>query len=94
VRSATLDVMSVYILEIRDVFLRRGVAIGYGVDEHGREFAVALDPDLATDIDSALRGGRRPIVAVEKPLDQSGFADRIVEHVVGRGGTPGMLAFP
>ena len=38
--------MSVHILEIKFVALRGIGAVGYGVDEDGREFAVALDPGL------------------------------------------------
>lgn len=60
--------MSVHILEIKFVALRGIGAVGYGVDEGGREFAVALDPVLAADIAAAIDCGRRPIVAVERPL--------------------------
>ena len=57
--------MSAYILEIRAVVLSRKGPVGYGVDDLGREFEVALDAALATDIATALDDGRRPIVAVE-----------------------------
>ena len=60
--------MSVHILEIKFVALRGIGPVGYGVDEDGREFAVALDPALAADIATAIDCGRRPIVAVERPL--------------------------
>ena len=57
--------MSAYILEIQAVNLRDGGAVGYGIDDLGREFAVALDHSLATVVASSLDDGRRPIVAVE-----------------------------
>jgi hypothetical protein len=60
--------MSVHILEIKFVALRGIGAVGYGVDEDGREFAVALDPALAAEVATGLDCGRRPIVAVERPL--------------------------
>jgi hypothetical protein len=60
--------MSVHILEIKFVALRGIGAVGYGVDEDGREFAVALDPALAAEIATGIDCGRRPIVAVERPL--------------------------
>lgn len=59
--------MSAYILEINAVLLRGTGAVGYGVDERGREFAVTLALDLAADIATALNYGRRPIVAAEAP---------------------------
>jgi hypothetical protein len=59
--------MSVYILEIKAVFLRDKGAVGYGFDERGREYVVPLDRGLASDIATALAGGRRPIVVAEKP---------------------------
>jgi hypothetical protein len=76
--------MSTYILEIRAVFLRGAGAVGYGVDEHGREFAVALDVGLAADIATALDDGQRPIVAVEQPLYPRAIAERgvVVDQVM------------
>jgi hypothetical protein len=58
--------VSAYILEIKAVVLRGEGPVGYGVDDLGREFEVALDPSLAADIATALDDGRRPIVAVER----------------------------
>lgn len=59
-------VVSAYILEIRSVTLSHRGHVGYGIDDLGREFEVALDPTLAAEISSALDRGRRPIVAVER----------------------------
>jgi hypothetical protein len=60
--------MSVHILEIKYVAQRGVGAVGYGIDEEGREFAVALDTALAAEIAAGIDCGRRPIVAVERPL--------------------------
>ena len=60
--------MSAHILEIKAVLFHGDGPVGYGVDERGREYAVALDVDLATDIAKGLDAGRRPVIAVEKPL--------------------------
>ena len=57
--------MSAYILEIKAIVLRGEGPVGYGVDEAGRQFEVALDLGLAADIARALDEGQRPIVAVE-----------------------------
>jgi hypothetical protein len=77
--------MSVHILEIRFVALRGSGAVGYGVDEDGREFAVALDASLATDIATAIDCGRRPIVAVEPPLYPAAIPERaLIAHIVAR----------
>lgn len=58
---------------------------GYGVDEHGCEFAVALDVGLAADIVTALDDGQRPIVAVEKPLYPRATAERaVVDQIMTR----------
>jgi hypothetical protein len=77
--------MSIYILEIRAVFQHGAGAVGYGVDEHGREFAVALDVGLAADIVTALDDGQRPIVAVEKPLYPRATAERaVVDQIMTR----------
>jgi hypothetical protein len=61
--------VSAYILEINAVLLRDTDAIGFGVDERGREFAVALARGLAGDIATALNYGRRPIIAAETLLN-------------------------
>ncbi|MGZ5369829.1 MAG: hypothetical protein ACXWXV_12540 [Aeromicrobium sp.] len=78
--------MSTYVLEIRAVFVRDAGAVGYGVDEHGREFAVALDVGLAADIAKAIDDGQRPIVAVEQPLYPRTSAERavVVDQVMAR----------
>jgi hypothetical protein len=78
--------MSTYIIEIRAVFVRGAGAVGYGVDEHDREFAVALDVGLAADIAKAIDDGQRPIVAVEQPLYPRATAERavIVDRVMAR----------
>lgn len=69
--------VSAYILEINAVLLRDTDAVGYGVDERGREFAVTLALGLAADIATALNGGRRPIVAAETPLPSSTSEQRV-----------------
>ena len=61
-------VVSSYIVEIKAVTVGDGAAVGYGADEAGREFVVALDLILAAEIATALDDGKRPIVAVEHPL--------------------------
>jgi hypothetical protein len=58
--------VSAYILEIKAVVLSHKGHVGYGVDDLGREFEVALDQTLAAAIATALDDGRRPIVAVER----------------------------
>jgi hypothetical protein len=58
--------VSAYIVEIQAVVLRGDGPIGYGVDDLGRPFSVALDLGLATSVAAALDLGRRPIVAVEQ----------------------------
>lgn len=58
--------MSVYILEIKAVFVRGDGPVGYGVDDLGREFTIALDRGVAADVATAIDKGRRPIVAVER----------------------------
>jgi hypothetical protein len=58
--------VSAYILEIRAVILGHRGHVGYGIDDLGREFEVALEPTLAAEISTALDRGRRPIVAVER----------------------------
>ena len=58
--------MGAYILEIKAVILRGDGPVGYGVDDLGREFAVALDRGLADEVARALDDGRRPIIAVER----------------------------
>lgn len=60
--------MSAHILEIKVVVLHGDGPVGYGTDEGGHEYAVALDLGLAADLAQALDDGQRPIVAVEKPL--------------------------
>ncbi len=60
--------VSAYILGIHAVLLGDTAAVGYGVDERGRGFAVALALGLAAEVATALKSGRRPIVAVETPL--------------------------
>ncbi len=62
------DAMGAYIVEIKAVFLRGDGPVGYGVDDLGRPFTVALDLGLATTVAAALDHGRRPIVAVEHGL--------------------------
>ena len=75
--------MSVHILEIKFVALRGVGAVGYGVDEDGREFAVALDPALAAEIATGIDCGRRPIVAVERPLyPEEAPAPAVIARVV------------
>lgn len=77
--------MSIYILEIRAVFQPGASAVGYGVDEHGREFAVALDVGLAADITTAIHDGQRPIVAVEQPMYPIASAEgAVVGQVMAR----------
>jgi hypothetical protein len=77
--------MSVHVLEIRFVVLRGIGAVGYGVDENDREFAVALDPGLAADIATAIDSGRRPIVAVERPLYPAAIPEpAVIAHVVAQ----------
>jgi hypothetical protein len=78
--------MSSYILEIRAVVRHGAGAVGYGVDEHGREFAVALDVGLAADIAKAIDDGQRPIVAVEQLLYPRTSAERavVVDQVMAR----------
>jgi hypothetical protein len=76
------DRVSAYILEINAIFVRDTDAVGYGVDERGREFVVTLALGLAADIATALNSGRRPIVAVETPLgsptsEQRGVFDQV-----------------
>jgi hypothetical protein len=70
--------VSAYIIEIRAVVLSGKGPVGYGVDDLGREFEVALDANLAIDIVAALDAGRRPIVAVERgqPIPPSSAAKR------------------
>jgi hypothetical protein len=58
--------VSAYILEIKAVLLGGDGPVGYGIDDLGREFAVVLDRGLAAHVATALDGGRRPIVAVER----------------------------
>jgi hypothetical protein len=60
--------MSAYILEIKAVVLHGDGPVGYGMDEGGHEYAVALDVGLAADLAQALDEGERPIVAVDRPL--------------------------
>ena len=80
--------MSAYIVEIKAVALRDQGAVGFGVDERGRHFAVSLDLGLAADIATALDHGRRPIVAVEKPLQPPPPARRAtVDPLVARRGS-------
>jgi hypothetical protein len=78
--------MRAYILEIKAVVLGGDGPVGYGVDDLGREFAVALDLRLAADVATALDDGRRPIVAVERgsfiPPATAGRA--VVDPVVAR----------
>lgn len=62
------DRVSAYILGINAVVLGDTDAVGYGVDERGRGFAVGMAPGLAAEVATALKSGRRPIVAVEAPL--------------------------
>jgi hypothetical protein len=77
--------MSVHILEIKFVVLRGIGAVGYGVDEDGREFAVALDPALAAEIATGIDCGRRPIVAVERPLyPEEVPGPAVLAHVVAK----------
>jgi hypothetical protein len=77
--------MSVRILEIKFVALGGTGAVGYGVDEDDREFAVDLDPVLAADIAAAIDRGRRPIVAVERPLyPEADSAPAVIAQVVAR----------
>ena len=80
--------MSAYILEIKAVVLRGEGPVGYGVDEGGHEFAVALDSGLAADIAKAIDAGQRPIVAVETPLyppTTSTLTGRVVSRSPRRG---------
>lgn len=60
--------VSAYILGIHAVLLGDADAVGFGVDERGRGFAVTLALGLAAEVATALKSGRRPIVAVETPL--------------------------
>jgi hypothetical protein len=60
--------VSARILEIKAVILHGDGPVGYGVDDAGHEFAVALDLGLAADIAAAIDQGQRPIIAVEMPL--------------------------
>lgn len=77
--------MSVHILEIKFVVVRGNGAVGYGVDEDGREFSVAFDAGLAVDIATAIDCGRRPIVAVERPLyPEAGPERAVIAHVVAQ----------
>lgn len=78
--------MGTYVLEIRAVFVRGAGAVGYGVDEHGHEFAVALDVGLAADIAKAIDDGHRPIVAAEQLLYPHTSAERavVVDQVMAR----------
>lgn len=64
------DRVSAYILGINAVLLGDSDAVGYKVDEHGRGFAVTLALGLAAEVTTALKSGRRPIVAVEAPVYQ------------------------
>jgi hypothetical protein len=60
--------MGVHILEIKAVVVHGVASVGYGIDYGGNEYVVALDVSLAAEIAQALGEGKRPIVAVAKPL--------------------------
>lgn len=83
---ADCGAVSAYILEIKAVVLSHKGPVGYGVDDLGREFEVALDASLATDIATALDDGRRPIVAVERgrSIPPATWERAVVDPVMAR----------
>jgi hypothetical protein len=88
--------MSAYILEIKAVILHGDGPVGYGVDDLGRPFAVALDLGLAANVATALDDGRRPIVAVEtdRPIPIATPGRPVVDRVAARRDSPRTKAKP
>lgn len=68
--------MGTHILEIKAVSLRGTLAVGFGVDEWGRAFEIALDLGLAADIATALDDGQRPVVEIENAFHTNSNGER------------------